>query len=100
MADVRNPALISIPLDESNLAHDLLVLRATAAEWLIRGEGSIAVDVSSLRRLSSETIAALLWTRRKCNGQGIGFTVHGATGNVAQALTRCGLGEAIGAGGR
>jgi hypothetical protein len=66
----------------------------------MRGEGGIAVDVSSLRRLSSETIAALLWARRKCNGNGIGFAVHGATGNAAQALTRCGLGEAIEAGGR
>lgn len=97
---MRTSARVFLPLDDSNLAHDLLLLRASAAECLMRGEGSITVDVSSLRRLSSETIAALLWTRRKCNGHGIGFTVSGAKGNAAQALTRCGLGEALATGGR
>ena len=97
---MRNSALLLVPLEQSTLAHDLLVLRASAAECLMRGEGSITVDVSSLRRLSSETIAALLWTRRKCSGHGIGFTVRGATGHAAQSLTRCGLGEALGSGGR
>ncbi len=92
---MKDSDLVFVPLNEGSLAHDLLVLRASAAECLIRGEGTITVDVSSLRRLSSETIAALLWTRRKCNGHGIGFSVLGAKAAAAQALTRCGLGEAL-----
>jgi anti-anti-sigma regulatory factor len=97
---VRDTSLVLVPLNEGSLAHDLLALRASTAECLIRGHGTITVDVSELRRLSSETIAALLWARRKCNGHGIGFTVLGARATPAQALARCGLGEALSAGGR
>ena len=97
MHDTR---LVLVALTERSLAHDLLRLRASAAECLIRGEGSITVDISSLRRLSSETIAALLWTRRKCTGHGIGFAVLGARPTAAQSLTRCGMAGTLTMGGR
>lgn len=100
LEDVHDTGLVLVALSERSLAHDLLLLRASAAECLMRGQGSITVDISELRRLSSETIAALLWARRKCNGHGIGFEVLGARAAAAQALTRCGLAEALTAGGR
>lgn len=93
-------APVVVALGEASLTHDLLVLRAASAERLVRGEGSLIVDVTSLRRLSSETVAALLWARRKCRAHGLGFAITGARTGPARTLYRCGLDEAVGAGER
>ncbi|WP_041307299.1 STAS domain-containing protein [Intrasporangium calvum] len=96
---MNESGLVHVTLDERSLPHDLLLLRASTAECLTRGRGSVVVDISSLRRLSSETIAALLWTRRKCSGLGIGFTIVGARAAAAQSLSRCGMAEQLTVGG-
>lgn len=83
----------TISLQDESLTHDLLVLRARVAECLVRGHGSITVDVTSLRRVSSETVAALLWARRKCSASAIPFTVCGAGTRTSLVLHRCGLQE-------
>lgn len=81
-----------IELRDDSLAHDLLVLRASVAECVVRGEGSITVDLSSLDRLSSVAVAALLWARRSCSSRSVAFRVEHARGNRnRQVLERCGL---------
>lgn len=83
--------MVVVSLRDASLLPDLLTLRAASAECLIRGEGGLAVDISAVRRLSSETIAALLWVRRICSANGIDLAVVGARSGPAQALHRCGL---------
>lgn len=85
----------TINLNDDSLARDLLALRACVAERLVRGHGGVSVDVSSLKRLSSETVAALLWARRKCRAQGVPFSVSGAGTRNTRILLRCGLQEAL-----
>ncbi len=81
-----------IRLDDDSLAHDLLVLRASVAECVVRGQGSITVDLSSLSRISSVAVAALLWARRSCSSRSVTFRVENARGSRnRQVLQRCGL---------
>lgn len=81
-----------VELGDDSLAHDLLVLRASVAECVVRGQGSVTVDLSSLSRLSSVAVAALLWARRSCGSRSVAFRVEHARGNRnRQVLQRCGL---------
>lgn len=81
-----------VELRDASLAHDLLVLRASVAECVVRGQGSITVDLSSLTRVSSVAVTALLWARRSCGARSVPFRVEAARGNRnRQVLQRCGL---------
>ncbi len=81
-----------IELRDESLAHDLLVLRAAVAECVVRGQGSVTVDLSSLTRVSSVAVTALLWARRSCSTRSVAFRVEDVRGNRnRQVLQRCGL---------
>lgn len=82
----------TVALHDVSLAHDLLVLRASVAECVVRGQGSVTVDLASLTRVSSVAVAALLWARRSCGTRSVPFTVQRVKGSRnRQVLQRCGL---------
>lgn len=81
-----------VELRDDSLAHDLLVLRASVAECVVRGQGSVTVDLSALTRVSSVAVTALLWARRSCGTRSVAFRVEDVRGNRnRQVLQRCGL---------
>ncbi|HEY7723105.1 MAG TPA: hypothetical protein VIB11_14800 [Pedococcus sp.] len=81
-----------VALRDHSLAQDLLTLRARVGECLVHRRGRVAVDVSALSRMSSVTVAALLWSRRTCAAAAVPFAVEevGAAAH-RQVLQRCGL---------
>ncbi|WP_181410822.1 STAS domain-containing protein [Nocardioides humi] len=51
----------------------------------------IAVDLSAVEDVSSTTIAALLWIRRRCTARGIELVLRRPTQRGIEALERLGL---------
>ena len=82
---------ITVTLHDDTLTHDLAVLRGRVARSAVRTGADVRVDVAGLRRVSSVTVAALLWARRTCGARGVAFAVHGATEGQWVVLQRCGL---------
>lgn len=82
---------VTVHLREDSMTHDLLVLRASVAERMVRGSGSVRVDVSGVQRVSSEVVHVLLWARRNCARRGVAFAVDGAGTRTSTVLGRCGL---------
>ena len=78
-------------LRESSLPHDLIGLRSTVADVILTRSHRVVVDVSSLSRPSSSTVAALLWAKRSCTRAGVDFAVSGARAANRDVLRRCGL---------
>ena len=78
-------------LREASLHHDLIGLRSTVAEVILTRTHRVVVDVSTLSRPSSSTVAALLWAKRSCARAGVEFAVRGARSANRDVLRRCGL---------
>ena len=82
---------VVVELREPPLAHDLSRLRSQLAQSLMRGPGGVTVDLATVDRISSPTVAALLWARRSCAIRGVPFSVTGTSGQNAKVLRLCGL---------
>jgi anti-anti-sigma regulatory factor len=82
---------VRVELHEPALAHDLSRMRTQLADMLLRGRGTVTVDLSAVERISSPTVAALLWARRSCAARSVPFSVTGYTGQSAGVLRSCGL---------
>jgi anti-anti-sigma regulatory factor len=82
---------VTVALHDTTLRRDLLLLRARLAETLPRGPAQVVVDLSDLDRISSTTIAALLWTRRCCDTGGLAFALRGSDSRHHDMLQRSGL---------
>ena len=61
---------------------------------LDRGPRTLVVDMSGVARLSSTTIAALLWVRRRCAARGVDVVLHEASTRHLAMLRRIGLRDA------
>jgi anti-anti-sigma regulatory factor len=82
---------VVVELHEPAHAHDLSLLRSQLAPMLLRGRGVVTVDLSAVERISSPTVAALLWARRSCAARSVPFSVTGFSGRNAHQLRSCGL---------
>jgi anti-anti-sigma regulatory factor len=82
---------VRVELREPALVHDLSRLRSQLAHTLLRGRGGVTVDLSAVGRISSPTVAALLWARRSCAARSVPFSVTGCSGHNAGVLRTCGL---------
>lgn len=82
---------VRVELRDPALVHDLSRLRSQLALTLLRGRGGLTVDVSAVERISSPTVAALLWARRSCAARSVPFSVTGCSGANAVVLNTCGL---------
>ena len=56
----------------------------------VQGRG-VALDVSAVERISSPTVAAILWARRSCAARNLPFTVTGHRARTHRLLRTCGL---------
>ncbi|GAB2681439.1 STAS domain-containing protein [Thalassiella azotivora] len=82
-----------VHLDEGSPVEALNRLRTAVSAHLLDGGRTVVVDVSRLSRLSSGTVAALLWAKRHCRARGGTVVVRGATSDSLTTLTRSGLGD-------
>lgn len=85
------PTGVVVPLRDATLTDDLARLRSEVATTVLHGRGGITVDLSAVERISSPTVAAVLWARRSCSARRIPFAVTGNPGRNARVLRSCGL---------
>jgi anti-anti-sigma regulatory factor len=81
-----------LPLRDAGLMLVLNEVELRLDSLLAGGPRVLVVDLSGVRRLSSTTIAALLWVRRRCSERGVDVLVCGASRRQVDMLRRIGLG--------
>jgi anti-anti-sigma regulatory factor len=84
---------VVVHLDEANPVEGLTRLRTSLSAHLVDGGRSVVVDITGMPRLSSATVAALLWAKRHCRSRGGTVVVRGASSDSLTMLTRSGLGD-------
>lgn len=84
---------VVVALSDSTLIDGLGALRTTVGTHLLEGGSTVVVDISGVRRLSSGTVAALLWAKRHCRSRGGSVIVRGPSSDSLAMLTRSGLGD-------
>lgn len=82
-------------LRDESLIQDLSTLRHELASRLRAGQRSVVIDISGIDRLSSPTVAALLWARRSCTARRAHVTVRNPSGRSLDVLRRRGLAEVL-----
>ena len=82
-------------LRDESLIQDLSTLRRELASRLRGGQRSVVIDISGIDRLSSPTVAALLWARRSCTAHRALVTVRNPSGRSLDVLRRRGLAEVL-----
>jgi anti-anti-sigma factor len=78
-------------LTGTSLAHVLDNLERRLAVALEAGPRTLVVDMSAVGRISSTTVAALLWTKRRCSSRGVEVRLRGPSRRCLDALERVGL---------
>ncbi len=78
-------------LDDDGLLRGLSDLRWSFDDLLPAGANRLVVDVRGLTRLSSQTLAALLWAQRRCRVRGGQVRLLGANRRCRDLLQRTGL---------
>lgn len=84
---------VVVALDDDSLLEGLANLRTGVRAHLVDGRQRIVVDIAGISRLSSATVAALLWTKRSCRSRGTQVIVRGPSQGSVDMLTRAGLSE-------
>jgi anti-anti-sigma regulatory factor len=82
-------------LRDESLIQDLSTLRRELVGRLRAGQRSVVIDISGIDRLSSPTVAALLWARRSCSARRADVTVRNPSGRSLDVLRRRGLAEVL-----
>lgn len=82
---------VALSLDDENLLKGLSQLRWHLDDLLAGRSPVLVVEISGLSRLSSATLAALLWAQRGCRGRGGRVVLRGPTKRCRDVLVRTGL---------
>lgn len=80
-----------VQLDDESLLRGLTEIRGRLATTAAGGPTVLVVDLSGLERLSSATLAALLWARRTCYARGGRVVLRNPNRRCRDVLTRTGL---------
>ncbi len=80
-----------VPLSDRTVREALHDLRWRTEEMLADGPEAVVVEVSGLTRLSSATVAALLWAKRRCTSRGVRLLLTDPDDALAGQLHRAGL---------
>lgn len=92
--DVR-PGTVVVALRDEDLLKTLTDLRWRLGGLLESGPSTLVLDVSQVRRLSSATIAVLLWVKRRCLTRGVQVVVRRPSRDSLAVLARTGLQSAL-----
>ena len=91
--DVRSRPSGHLVLDDAGLLRGVADLRWRLDDLLPHGAQALVVDIHGLTRLSSQTLAALLWAQRRCRLRGGHVRLVGANRRSRELLARTGLTE-------
>jgi anti-anti-sigma factor len=94
VAGARRPDVV-IVLDDRTLPAGLTHLRSVVRDAFLEGGGRVVVDVAGLQRLSSGTVAALLWANRHCAQRGGVVVLRAPSESNLDLLRRTGLGDVL-----
>lgn len=86
---------VAVALDDRSLPLGLSRLRSAVRASLLQGGSRVVVDIGGLHRLSSPTVAALLWANRQCAQRGGCVVLQSPTEQTLALLRRTGLGEVL-----
>lgn len=82
------PALL---LRDAGLVRVLDDLQGRLDTALETGPRAVVVDISAIGQVSSTTIAALLWIKRRCSARGVQVLLRGPSRRSRDTLQRVGL---------
>lgn len=82
---LRDLGLTRVVDDVQRQTHDLLET----------GPHCVVIDLAAVDRLSSSTVAALLWVKRCCSTRGIAVRLRNGSRTVVDELERTGLLQAV-----
>lgn len=82
-----------VTLADDSLLHGLTEIKARLADMPHSGGADLVLDLSRLDRLSSATLAAMLWARRTCYARGGRVVVRNPNRRCREVLTRTGVAE-------
>lgn len=91
---MTNPEVV-VELGDDNVTEALRELRWRLPLLLNRSPGTVVVDVSQMTQLSSATVAALLWVRRRCRLRGVTVVLRQPSRRSVEMLRRTGLQGAL-----
>ena len=91
----REPTYVVVALDEQAMTLPAWDVATHLCALLDDGVSTVLVDVSGLRRLSSNVVAALLSARREATARGGRLVLHAATSRAAAMVARSALGGAF-----
>jgi anti-anti-sigma factor len=80
-----------VALYDAGLAQTLEDVQSRLDSALEQGPRTLVVDMSAVAQISSTTIAALLWIRRRCSARGISMRLRRPSRHSLDALERVGL---------
>lgn len=80
-----------VSLRDDRLHEPLADLRWRLDGLLASGPSTLVVDVAEVTRLSSATVAVLLWVRRRCRARGVRVVLRDPSRNTVELLRRTGL---------
>jgi len=80
-----------VTLADDSLLHGLTEIKTRLADMMRSGGADLVLDLSRLDRLSSATLAAMLWARRTCYARGGRVVVRNPNRRCREVLTRTGV---------
>jgi anti-anti-sigma regulatory factor len=80
-----------LPLRNAGVAQALDELELRLDTALATGPRVVVVDMSAIGQVSSTTIAALLWVKRRCASRGVEVLLRGPSRRNLDTLRRVGL---------
>ncbi len=89
----REVAVVRLP--DAGLTPVIDYVEAQLDSFLETGPHRVVVDMAKVRRLSSTTIAALLWVNRCCSARGIEVRLRCVSRGHVDTLGRIGLLDAL-----
>ncbi|MBZ5740647.1 STAS domain-containing protein [Nocardioides mangrovi] len=84
-------APVVVPLTDDGLTEVLDDLDRRLDVALTGGPRAVVLDLATVTEVSSTTIAALLWARRRCSSRGVAVVVRHPTRRCRDTLERVGL---------
>lgn len=86
---------VVIALDDASLREGISDLRWRLDHLLADGQPTLVIDISRVSSLSSASVAAMLWAKRRCQARQARVVVRGPSRRSLDLLRRTGLASAL-----
>ena len=86
---------VLVELRPEDLPHTMLDLHRVVTQAVMRGACRVVVDVSQVECLTSTSITALLWARRRCVARGGAVVVRNPSARSMDLIIRTGLWDVL-----